>query len=286
MPGFPAPFVQFHAHDANGFPLAGGKLYSYAAGTSTPLATYTTQALDVPNANPTILDASGRASIWVQDGVGYKFVQNDKLDTLVWSMDNVQVPQIAAAATATVVPTGGIIIWPTEVAPAGWLICDGRTVSKSEYLDLFNAIGIIYGGSGSTFQLPDLRARFVLGKADTGTGSALGEKAGMLNHTHAGPSHTHPMAQHQHSIPAHEHKVPAANWGNVLSNPDIAGKLVVADGTSKNWYHPTVDQTTYNGVATMSGFNTGAGLATDAGGTGQTGQANPPFIALFYIIKT
>ena len=95
MPGFPAPFIKFREDDANGFPLAGGKLYSFMAGTSTPLATYTTQALDVPNTNPVILDASGRASIFLEDGVGYKFILHDALDNEMWSVDNVQIPKVA-----------------------------------------------------------------------------------------------------------------------------------------------------------------------------------------------
>ena len=69
MPGYPAPFIKFREDDANGNPLAGGKLFSYAAGTSTPLATYTSSTLATKNTNPVVLDASGRASVWVEDGV-------------------------------------------------------------------------------------------------------------------------------------------------------------------------------------------------------------------------
>ncbi len=51
--------------DDNGDPLAGGKLYSYEAGTSTPLATYTDVTGSVANSNPVILDSGGRASVWI-----------------------------------------------------------------------------------------------------------------------------------------------------------------------------------------------------------------------------
>jgi hypothetical protein len=57
-------FIQFF--DDNGDPLANGKLYTYAAGTTTPKATYTTAAATVANANPIVLDSAGRAvAFWM-----------------------------------------------------------------------------------------------------------------------------------------------------------------------------------------------------------------------------
>ena len=82
----PVPFLQFI--DANGNPLSGGKLYTYAAGTTTPLATYTTSAGTITNANPVILDSAGRASVWLAAGV-YKFVLKDSTDVLVYTTDNI-----------------------------------------------------------------------------------------------------------------------------------------------------------------------------------------------------
>ena len=58
----PTPKLQFFA--ANGTPLVGGKLYSYAAGTTTPLATYTDESGGTANPNPVILDSRGEASVW------------------------------------------------------------------------------------------------------------------------------------------------------------------------------------------------------------------------------
>lgn len=82
----PVPFLQFV--DANGDPLAGGKLYTYAAGTTTPLATYTTNAGNIANANPVILDSAGRASVWLAAGA-YKFVLTDSTDVLSYTTDNI-----------------------------------------------------------------------------------------------------------------------------------------------------------------------------------------------------
>ncbi len=56
----------FRAFDASGNPLAGGKLYTYKAGTTTPKATYTDATLTTPHTNPIILDAEGSAVIWLE----------------------------------------------------------------------------------------------------------------------------------------------------------------------------------------------------------------------------
>lgn len=63
------------------------------------------------------------------------------------------------------VPAGAVQWFAAETPPTGWLECNGATVSRSTYPDLFNAIGTTYGaGNGSTtFKLPDLRGEFIRG---------------------------------------------------------------------------------------------------------------------------
>jgi Pectate lyase superfamily protein len=75
----------------NGIPLAGGLLYTYAAGTSTPLATYTTFSGNISNSNPIILDSAGRVpnEIWITVGYGYKFVLQDANTNQIASWDNI-----------------------------------------------------------------------------------------------------------------------------------------------------------------------------------------------------
>jgi hypothetical protein len=65
-------YPRFLALNTEGYPLAGGKLYSYQAGTLTPQATYTDATLTVPNPNPIILDAFGTAAVWLGSNA-YKF---------------------------------------------------------------------------------------------------------------------------------------------------------------------------------------------------------------------
>lgn len=289
MPGFPVPFIKFREDDANGFPLAGGKLYSFAAGTSTPLATYTTQGLTVPNANPTILDVSGRASVYIKDGVGYKFTLTDALGNQQWTEDNVQVPQIAAAAVPSAVPPGGMVAYGGPTAPPGWLLCDGRSYSTTTYPDLYGVILNRYGGAAPTFNVPDLQQRFPLGKATSGTGTTLGETGGEIDHTHTGGKHTHTIPSHTHSIAAHTHPLKFDGWGGVLNAPPVAGVLQV--GGSGVGSEASVTQATANNTSGPSnqadtGAPTTPGLSTDEGGEVATTTKNPPYLVVNWIIKT
>jgi hypothetical protein len=74
--------------DSNGAPLVGGKLFSYVAGTSVPLATFADESESTPNSNPTILDSRGEASIFISSGI-YKFVLKDTDDNVIYTQDNV-----------------------------------------------------------------------------------------------------------------------------------------------------------------------------------------------------
>lgn len=85
LPVMPNPKVQFF--DDNGAPLAGGKIYSYEAGTSTPKATYSEATGTTANANPVILDSRGEALVYLSGT--YKIVLKDSDDVQVWSVDNV-----------------------------------------------------------------------------------------------------------------------------------------------------------------------------------------------------
>lgn len=73
---------------APGAAAAGFKLNTYAAGTATPLATYTTAALTVQNANPVIMGADGCADVWLGQQA-YKFVGTDAANNVLWTEDNV-----------------------------------------------------------------------------------------------------------------------------------------------------------------------------------------------------
>jgi hypothetical protein len=76
----------------SGVPLTGGKLYSYAAGTTTPQVTYTSSSGVTAHTNPIILDSAGRVpggEIWLT-AVSYKFVLNTSTDVLIATYDNIR----------------------------------------------------------------------------------------------------------------------------------------------------------------------------------------------------
>ena len=86
----PTPKQQFF--DANGNPLVAGKVYTYAGGTTTPIATYTDQTGATANTNPIILDSRGMANIWLQPTIAYKFLITDSTDVTQYTTDNILVP--------------------------------------------------------------------------------------------------------------------------------------------------------------------------------------------------
>jgi hypothetical protein len=82
--------------DENGKPLAAGKLYTYVAGSSTPVATYKAITGSAMNTNPIILDAAGYADFVLEVGASYKFVLKDKNDFLIKTWDNVTAADISS----------------------------------------------------------------------------------------------------------------------------------------------------------------------------------------------
>jgi microcystin-dependent protein len=260
MPGFVIPSPKFRAFTAAGVPLAAGKLFSYAGGTSTPLATYSDEALLVPNANPVVLDANGEATIFIPDDTAYKFVLQNSASVQQWSVDNVKVPSTEAAPAAVVVPAGALLMYGGASAPTGYLICDGSAISRTTFAALFTAIGTTWGGGdgSTTFNIPDLRQRFPLGKAAAGTGAVLAEVGGTIDHVHTGPSHTHGVT------------VTRDGWGSQTNITSVAGRVQTGDGAGANFVQATADVT----------------VTSAAGGTGNTGTANPPYAAVNFIIRT
>lgn len=97
-------------------------------------------------------------------------------------------------------PIGGIIAFASDTIPNGWLLCDGRAVSRTEYAELFKAIGTEHGsGDGSTtFNLPNPKGRTLVGKNSSDTDfKKLGKSGGEKTHTltvSEMPNHGHDVA--------------------------------------------------------------------------------------------
>jgi hypothetical protein len=86
----PTPKQQIYGSDGN--PLVGGKIYTYAAGTTTPLATYTDAGAGTANTNPIILNSLGQANIWLATSSSYKFSVYTSADVLLYTVDNIATP--------------------------------------------------------------------------------------------------------------------------------------------------------------------------------------------------
>lgn len=263
--GYPVPLPQ-RLFDSDGAPANGWKIYTYTAGTTTPLTTYSDGGLSSANTNPIIAGSDGYFRMFVADATYVKIIVKNASDALQFMLDNLEPmqDQAAAAAAATPVPTGGIVAYGAASAPTGYLLCNGALVSRATYSALFTAISTTFGaGDGSTtFGLPDLRGKFPLGVAASGTGNTLGGTGGAIDHVHTGPSHTHVST------------IPRDGWGNASNVPATSGRIRTGDAAGTG--------TEANAVQAANTQD----VTSAAGGTGNTGTANPPFLALTFIIKT
>lgn len=108
----PSSFIlpRFTQVDAYGNPLVGGRLYTYANGTTTPQTTYKDAAGTIANTNPIILDSLGSAVIFLTAGLVYTFVMKDANDALIWSQDSISGAQTGSTgiSVVTVLPTSDI----------------------------------------------------------------------------------------------------------------------------------------------------------------------------------
>jgi len=108
-------------------PLAGGLLYTYQAGTTTALATYTASDGLIACPNPIVLGVNGIAptEIWLSSTSTYKFVLATASNIVLYTYDNVS--GIPSAGSTVNVPSGGIIIWSGSSTniPSGYVLCNG-----------------------------------------------------------------------------------------------------------------------------------------------------------------
>lgn len=232
--------------DNNGVPLSGGLIYTYQAGSSTPLTTYTTNAGTTPNTNPIILDAAGRCSneIWLQTGYSYKFVLQTSAGVTLQTLDNLYPILQTSAATVDPFIAGMIMLWSGSIGsvPSGWALCNG---------------------SNGT---PDLRDRFVVAAGSTYAVGATGGSADaiVVSHTHTATSVV--------TDAGHIHTITLTNSGAAANN----GPLFGGNGGGSSYTQNTNSATTGITVATTNA----------TAGTSGTNANLPPYYALAYIMKT
>lgn len=125
-------------------------------------------------------------------------------------------------------PIGAMQAYGGDTAPEGWLICDGSLVSRTTYSELFDVIGETYGaGDGSTtFNLPDLRGRVIIGE---GTGTATDATAHSLGDVDGKETHTLDITE----MPSHNHSGSTLGW--TPSNMGSGNAFrAVTDGSTNN----------------------------------------------------
>lgn len=188
----------FKAFTAAGTFGIGYKLYTYEAGTTTPLTVYQNEAGTVPHANPIILDAIGQAEIFITQAAKFTLTDAEGNVQTGWPVDNIDPTTVTAEEVAytpsgsltsdnvqealddviealddvisdfnDVIPVGSVLTFPFSSIPSGFLECDGSAISRTTYSDLFAVISDDYGsGDGSTtFNIPDYRGQFMRGWA-------------------------------------------------------------------------------------------------------------------------
>src|SRR5215472_11813946 len=149
----PLPRLQFF--DSSGRPLAGGCVFSYQAGSTTPLATMS-NAAGTTNTNPVILDSSGRADIWLQAGTAYKLTVRTASPgclggQILYTTDNV-IDQGFALAHALAAGTMTIGLRGSPVTGAGGGVGPGNAVLSATtaglYVSVNGAAPVLLNGGG------------------------------------------------------------------------------------------------------------------------------------------
>lgn len=215
-------------------------------------------------------------------------------------------------------PIGAGAIWYTNTAPNNWLICDGSAVSRTDYATLFALLGTTYGvGDGSTtFNIPDLRQRFPLGKAASGTGATIAGTGGSIDHTHTSAAHTHTVPAHYHGMGtgadlnitssgatttatdgAHSHsftyrQTPTAFGAGAPAGASASGTLASWSTATDGAHSHSVNAHTHSSASiagriglVTNGVDGNAAMTSGSTTPGATGSNNPPYLVINYIIK-
>lgn len=185
------------------------------------------------------------------------------------------------------VPVGGIVPFAGSAAPTDWLVCDGTSYARSLYPDLAAVlVPGTFGGDTSSFVVPDLRGRTVVG---TGTGSGLtaralaatggAENAVAVSHTHTGSGTTDGMNRNNpHSHGADDHQILRV-YGAAGSQQG----MLYESRASRDWVSGFINgHSIHNAdINHEHGFS----FTTASSGEDGTGKNMQPFYVLNYIVR-
>ena len=137
----------FQAFNNQGVVLAGGKIYTYVAGTTNAQATWTSSTQSVQNSNPIVLDSAGRVptAVWLQGGVAYKFVLTDSNGNTIGTYDNV--PGVNDANFGTFSEWVVFGSAPTYVSASQFTVSGNQTTTfqVNRRVQFFQLSGTFYG---------------------------------------------------------------------------------------------------------------------------------------------
>ncbi len=255
--------------------------------TDLDVAGLTTSQLLRTNSGGTAVESSGKVV-----PAGTIVGTSDSQSLTNKSLDNTNtftaVPYVTPPANIAQ-PTGAITMWTTASAPTGWLLCDGSSLLRASYTDLFGVIGTTFGSAdGTHFTLPDFRDRFPIGKSGTKSlASTGGAETVNLQHSHTAATgsttlSTSQIPAHSHGVtdPGHSHELYAQAWSSVTGGarafPELTGSPI-----SPN---PIIGTTTGISIQNTGG---GAGHTHTISNDGSTTQSVlNPYLAINFIIKT
>lgn len=172
-------------------------------------------------------------------------------------------------------PIGSTVEWWSEEIPENWLVCNGQAVSRTKYEDLFNVLGTTYGsGDGSTtFNLPNIQGRTLIGKSSEEDYSVLGKTGGEKQHSLT----VQEMASHSHSGST---GIAKTSFMRVVEAPggNVANNHTVSNG-------PGAYKDVGSGSSDFPGANHYHDFVTNEAGEGKAFSIVQPYITTFYIIK-
>ena len=239
----------FQFFTTTGLPLAGGYLYTYQAGSTTPLTTYTDNGGTISNTNPIQLGTDGRppAEIWLTYGFNYKFVLADSTNAVIQTYDNLYGIIGVQATSGATIPAGLISMWSGSIGsiPSGWYLCDG---------------------SNGT---PNLTDRFVIGAGSTYAVNGTGGATSVTLITANMPAHTHTATV---TDPTHNH---------VIATPVLG----LTSGGASGWQGTNTGNSYTVSSSSTNSASTGITVSNASVGSGSSFSIIPSYYALAFIQK-
>mgnify|MGYP000374030369 CR=1 FL=1 len=246
--------------------LTPGRRVRLLSSAGTHLGTIETATFTTPDTTVTIINDTGALDPSITDfffaflsssGSAVPDVYFDGLETIFVGPVN-----LPPTASFSLIPAGFISEYAGTIAPVGYLFADGASLLRADFPALFAALGTTFGSvDADTFNIPDLRGTFPLGKDDMGgvaAGRVTAASVGGVNSTilgGRGGEQAHALIAAENGPHTHTYQAPGAANSVEVGSPQILC------------------------------FSAGAASTTDSSGSGTPHSTTPPWLCLNYIIR-